>query len=145
MYPESGSRNQRAPLPDLRPLVRLDHPGRPDLLVVMPTKSMPFRWDWETKRNATTSVSRFQLAVLPTGGATPFTAQGMNAIWAMVHLVQHSLMNWQALWYGAVTYYEPRGTQTEVFGNPGRGGQTHRLQNVQTKIDMPDNTNILKG
>ena len=26
MYPESGSRNQRDPLPDLRPLDRLDHP-----------------------------------------------------------------------------------------------------------------------
>ena len=105
-------------------------PGRPDLLVVVPTKSMPFRWNWDTKRNAKTSVSRFQLAVLPTWGATPYTAQGMTAIWCIVHLVKHSLMSWQDLWYGAVTYYEPKGTETAVFGNPGRSGQTHRLQNV---------------
>ena len=60
-------------------------PGRPDLLIVAPTKSRPFTWKWETCKDVHTSATRFGLALLPLGVASPFTAQGMTADWLLGH------------------------------------------------------------
>jgi len=83
-------------------------PGRPDLLIVPASSSESFTWKWKTtSATIQTSLKRFQLPLLPVSGATPFTAQGMTAEWALVHLERGqqltSLHDWWSQVYVALS------------------------------------------
>eukprot|EP00660_Eupelagonema_oceanica_P008051 gene8051-10832_t len=88
-----------------RVLVRIDGftdgpiPARPDLLLVSPSKSRSFSWEWKTAKVSSNAV-RFQLALWPTHGLTPFTAQGMTTMWVILHLWKHD-RRFQDWWYQA--------------------------------------------
>jgi len=74
-------------------------PGRPDLVLVEPSRSHQFKWEWKTQRPLASKVTRDQLALLPRSGLTPYTAQGLTADWALLHVERaqrESIYEW---WY----------------------------------------------
>ncbi len=78
-------------------------PGRPDLLIVVAARSETFTWKSKTTGLRTqTKCSRFQLPLLPVSGASCFTAQGMTAEWALVHLEPHEQLNSLHAWWSQV-------------------------------------------
>jgi len=73
--------------------------GHPGLVLLEPTRSQKFKWDWKTQRTLSSKVTRDQIALLPTSGLTPYTAQGLTAEWALLHVERaqrESIYEW---WY----------------------------------------------
>eukprot|EP00660_Eupelagonema_oceanica_P006729 gene6729-17285_t len=70
----------------------------PDILQITASKAK-FSWAWKSRRGYKRDAMRVQLPILPTDGCTPYTAQGMTALWALLHLYRHSQMSWYDWWY----------------------------------------------
>ncbi len=74
-------------------------PGHPDLALLEPTSGHRFTWRWQTQRTLRSKVERYQLPLLPTWGLTPYTAQGMTADWALLHVERSANEPMKEWWY----------------------------------------------